>query len=111
MRPAGKRDRLVTIEKMGGGRDPALGSRVVAWVQHGDPAWAEVLEQADPAADGQRGDVDAAGGTLKMNLLWQAGVTTAMRINDSGALYQIVGMATLGRREELALLCRRWSHE
>ena len=110
---AGELDRFVTIERPVISRDPATGAEVKAWAAFAT-AWAKVTESAQAVRgmdEKLMQDVLAYGRPVTLLIRWLDGVNPTMRVNDNGALYQIIGTATVGRREGLTLACGAWAHQ
>lgn len=98
---AGRLDQRVTIERKTATR-AANGEEVVAWSAL-DTVSAEVKQLRGKeffAAAQMQGAVDH-----QVRLRYRSDITRDMRLNWHGQLLDIVGIAELGRREGLEIMC------
>ena len=108
---AGDLDRTVDIEQLATTRDSATGAQApTAWSAYAAGCWARKDEDAMPGEKAIDG-VQVYGAVVTFWVRWVAGVTAAMRVNDGGTLYRIVGSAMVGRQQWLQLSCIGWSSD
>ena len=103
----GQLDRFVSIEQRVLGQDAATGAQTVTWSTFA-AGWAKVDEMAVSTRlrdERMSGDVAVYGKPVQVTMRWLAGVDATMRVNDNGVLYQVIGVARIGRYEGLSLAC------
>lgn len=99
--PAGKRDRLVVIEK----NTPVQNSRGEAqdnWGTFVAGWWAQRLDVG--GSERQASNQQYATGTVLWKGLYVSGILASMRINDGGTYYDIQHPREIGRRQEMELI-------
>jgi len=110
--PSGEFDRQVLIEHNVPTRDATMGGEVPSW-QTFATCWARYREAAvesSPSLGVQQGMAGAYRGA-KVRIRYVPGVDMTMRINDGGHLWEITGMAVLGRKDEIDFAVRDWAHK
>jgi head-tail adaptor len=110
--PSGEFDRQVIIERNVPTRDSTMGGEVPSW-ETVATCWARYREtpvESSPALGTQQGMAGAYRGG-KVRIRYISGLDMTMRINDSGQLWEITGMAVLGRRDEIDFAVRDWAHK
>lgn len=101
MRPAGKKNTLITIQQPTIGKDSHGGRTVLPWTAVAD-VWAERVDL--------KGSEILAGGGIKpeaqvrYRIYYRSDITEQMRILDNGKTYNIIHIAQIGHREELELV-------
>lgn len=101
---AGRLDRRVTIEAYTATRDAAGGEArnwaelATVWAEKRDLAGREFLTASQEA----QAQVETLWRTR-----WRPDITAKMRLVHDGVIYDIEGVAELGRRDGLELRCRR----
>lgn len=112
--PTGELDRQITLRARQVARDPDYGSEVVTWVDVATGVWAKVRERVNDGA----GDEAVTQGlrviSAKVTIIirWRADVDAKQQVVlDDGRALQITSLATLGRRECIALACEQWRDE
>ena len=99
---SGQIDRRITIEQNTAGRD-AAGAETESWTALADmPVWAEVR----PAAGREFFDAQqiVAEAKVVFRIRYRSDVDHKMRVNYAGNLYDIHGIAELGRQEGLDIM-------
>ena len=103
MRGAGQLDRLITIEQptettsATGGRTETWAEFAQAWAGKRDLSGREFFQ-----AQAVQSEIGTA-----FRIRWRSAITTKMRINDGGDLYDIEAIVEVGRREWIDLMCKR----
>lgn len=105
-------DRLIVIEEQSTQVDPMIGSQVYTWA----PFASVRASKKESATSSERmeksmGALASYARPTKFMTRYLPGVTTSMRINEDGKLFQIVGTAEVGRRMWLEIACMEFAHE
>jgi head-tail adaptor len=110
--PSGEFDRQVTIQRNVPTRDASMGGEVPNW-QTVTTCWARYREtpnEPSPALGVQQ-NLSAAFRGGKVRIRYIDGLDMTMRISDAGQLWEITGMAVLGRKDEIDFAVRDWAHK
>ncbi len=108
---AGKLDRRVLLEAKSITRDPAYNSEVVTWTPVAT-VWASVRDVLSSSQESTANDLRLLTQPCRVWIRWRADVCTTLRVTllgEGSRVMQIVGMAEIGRREGIELLCEKYS--
>ena len=96
---SGKMDRLITIGEFTSVQD-SYGQETETWTEFAT-VWAEKIDIK--ARERFAAQQDIAEETTRFRIRWLAGLTPKMRIVHDGKVYNITGIAELGRRGGLEI--------
>lgn len=105
-------DQRITLERPSVTRG-AYGEEVVTWTPVAS-CWAAVVDQVTPTKGGDEtvvADLRLLASRTRITLRYLAGITTDMRVQwpARSRIFQITGMAELGRRDGIELTCEEYS--
>jgi SPP1 family predicted phage head-tail adaptor len=110
--PAERMDRRITLQVRGVTRDAATGAEVETWTAEPCKTWAEVAPSTLKPTEDSTLQVASYAALVRIRIRWRAGINREThRVLHDGELLRIIGVAELGRRDRLELICMEWSHE
>ena len=101
---AGPRNRLVELQRQTTTRD-SFGGVVTGWTKLAD-LWASVNQTGVSTAFENDAKRDVALRTARFRIDWRAGLRETDRLIYGGLIWDIKGIAEIGRRRALELICQ-----
>ncbi len=114
MLPAGKRDKLITIERKAVTQEHGYGTKVITWVPVVAKIHAEIQDVLPSKSVGVQQGIKIDASPVRVRFQFIRNLTSDMRVVEhrlvGNRILQIVGgPAILGRRDGIELLCSEYS--